>query len=421
MKKIFIIGWKDLALVLRDRGALILMLAAPFVLTLGLGFVSGRFSGQSSVSGLQDIPVVVVNHDDGELGRALAAVFASDDLADLLDPATAAGDAEARRQVDDDLAAAAVIIPAGFSSSIIPDFATGATTPDVAVELYANPARPVGAGVIETIVAGFLNEVQTTQITGRVTFDQLLASGRLAPDQTSAAVAAIASGLLNADSGGALITLQAASAAPAEDPGFEFDVLAFFAPGMAMFFLMYTVTHGGRSLLAERQGGTLPRLLSTPTTAAQVLGGKVFGIYLTGAAQVGVLVLASSLLFRLRWGDPLGVVALILAVAAAATGWGLLLAAFARTPAQVGSLGSALMLLFGILGGSFVPSGGFPGWLQAVARVTPNAWGLEGFTALARGGMLADLALPLSALLLMAAVLFAAAVLVFRRAGLARA
>jgi ABC-2 type transport system permease protein len=420
MKKIFIIGWKDLALVLRDRAALVLMLAAPFVLTLGLGFVSGRFSGRSNVrqAGLNDIPVVVVNHDAGQLGTALAEVFTSADLADLLAPSVAASDAEARRQVDDDLAAAAVIIPAGFSSSVIPDFNTGATTAPVAVELYANPARPVGAGVVEAIVNGFLSEVETTQVTGRVTFDQLLASGRLTPEQAAAAAAGIAGGLLDGEAAGALITLETTSDVPAAEAADDFDILAFFAPGMAMFFLMYTVTYGGRSLLAERVGGTLPRLLTTPITGAQVLGGKVFGIYLTGAAQVGVLVLASSLLFSLRWGDPLGVVALVLAVSAAATGWGLLLAAFARNPAQVGSLGSALMLLFGILGGSFVPSGNFPGWLQALSRLTPNAWGLDGFTTLARGGDLSSLALPLSALLLMAAVLFAAAVVVFRRSGL---
>ena len=63
MKKILIIGWKDFTIIWRDRAALILMLAAPFVLTLGLGFVSGRFSGRTS--GLGDIPVVLVNQDQG--------------------------------------------------------------------------------------------------------------------------------------------------------------------------------------------------------------------------------------------------------------------------------------------------------------------------------------------------------------------
>src|SRR5512141_1473269 len=48
MKKLFLIGTKDLKLMFRDRAGLMLMLLAPFLLTLGLGFVTGRFSGKSS-------------------------------------------------------------------------------------------------------------------------------------------------------------------------------------------------------------------------------------------------------------------------------------------------------------------------------------------------------------------------------------
>ena len=169
--------------------------------------------------------------------------------------------------------------------------------------------------------------------------------------------------------------------------------------------------------MTERVEGTLPRLLSTPTGAAQVLAGKLFGMLLTGVAQVSILVAGSSLLFGLKWGDPLAVAALIVAVCAAATGWGTLLAAFARTPAQVGSVGSALMLLFGMLSGAFIPLSTFPAWLQSVAHLTPNAWGLEAFTTLARGGALAAITPSLAALLAMAAALFAAAVVLFRRNG----
>jgi ABC-2 type transport system permease protein len=146
-----------------------------------------------------------------------------------------------------------------------------------------------------------------------------------------------------------------------------------------------------------------------------VLGGKVFGIFLTGVAQVTILVVASTLLFHLHWGNPFGLAALILAVVSAATGWGILLAAFARTPSQVASAGSALMLVFGILSGLFVPLTTFPVWLQTVAHLTPNAWGLDAFTSLASGGALSTIAAPLGALLIMAAALFAAATVVFRR------
>jgi ABC-2 type transport system permease protein len=415
MRKVLIIGLKDLNLAFRDRAALILMLAAPFALTLGLGFVSGRFSGNSGSSTLSDIPVVVVNADGGPLGKLLVAVFTSDDLAELLEPALGTDVASARALVDEDQVAAAVIIPAGFSDSLLPAGPLGASAAPVAIEVYANPARPLGSSVIAAIVQTFASRVETARVSGAVTIEQLLQHGRLRADEAAAAAQALAQAP-DAGAAGSPIRIERSTA---QGSAAGFDVLAFFAPGMAMLFLMFTVSQGARSLLAERDQGTWARLMASPTPLAQILGGKVLGIFLTGAAQVGVLVLASSLLFGLRWGDPLGLVLLILAVAAAATGWGLLLAAFARSASQVSSLGAALMLLFGILSGTFVNLGAGTG-LKLAAHLTPNAWGLEGFDTLARGGQLADLAAPLGALLLMAVVLFGVALLGMQRRDVVR-
>ena len=350
MKKILVIGWKDFTLIWRDKTALLLMLAAPFVLTLGLGFVSGRFSGGST--GLSHIPVVVVNQDQGQLGAALVNVFSSADLAALVAPSTGADAAAARQQVAADKAAAAVIVPAGMTASIVPDFTTGQTGPAVAVEVYANPAQPVSAAVIEAIVNDFMSQAETNRVSDAVTVQQLLAHG-LVTNAQLARLAPELSGHGAASQSTPLIGVQRADQTQTgASQALAVDALAIFAPGMALMFLMYTASYGGRSLLAERAEGTLPRLLSTPTGGAQVLAGKLFGMLLTGVAQVSVLVAGSSLLFHLKWGDPLALVLLILAVTLAATGWGTLLAAFARTPAQVGSLGSALMLIFGMLSGA---------------------------------------------------------------------
>jgi ABC-2 type transport system permease protein len=198
----------------------------------------------------------------------------------------------------------------------------------------------------------------------------------------------------------------------------NFDILAYMAPGMALLFLMYTVSYGGRSILAERSQGTLPRLLVSPTSTAQVLGGKVLGIFFTGIAQVGILILASSIFFGVRWGDTAGLVALILATVFGATGWGLLITAIARTPAQVTNTGTALMLIFGILGGSFINLEQMPPFIQSISKITPNAWGLDGFTTLALGGTLPSLMEPITALFMMGALLFTVAVVLFNRTGI---
>ncbi|MFT3892471.1 MAG: ABC transporter permease [Anaerolineales bacterium] len=416
MKKLFLIGLKDLKLMFRDRAALTFMLLAPFLLTIGMGFVTGRFSGNSS--GLSDIPVVIVNLDNEQLGNALADVFTSQDLADLMEPTVSSDPEAARRLIDEDKAAAAVIIPAGFTRSIIPAEGTmfeadAALAEPVKIEVYANPSRPTGAGVIKAIVDEFISRVDEGRTSGMTSIVQLMQSGLLNQQNSESEARALFENIdqsqpvaitLKTDKEGAQAT--------------EFDLLAYFAPGMALMFLMYTVSHGGRSILVERSQGTLPRLLTSPTSIAQFIGGKVLGVFFMGVAQVGILIVASSLFFGVKWGDPLGMFVLILAAVFAATGWGIMITAFARTPAQVGSVGSAIMLIFSILGGSFINLEQLPPFVQTMSKITPNAWGLDGFTTLALGGTLKNLGEPITALLLMGAVLFGIAVVLFSRKGI---
>jgi ABC-2 type transport system permease protein len=417
MLKTLLIGLKDLKLIFRDRAALIFMLLAPFLLTIGMGFVTGRFSGSSS--GLSDIPVVIVNLDNQQLGDALADVFSSEELAALMEPTESriADPAAARQLIDDDQAAAAVIIPEGFTRSIIPAEGTldqnFVQSDPVKIEVYANPSRPTSAGVVKAIVDEFISRVEEGRTSGMTSFVQLTQAGLLDPQNVESEAGALFQDVEQTEN--TAITLKT-NQEGAE--AIEFDILAYMAPGMALLFLMYTVSYGGRSILAERSQGTLPRLLVSPTSAVQVLGGKVLGIFFTGVAQVGILILASTVFFGVKWGDALGLVVLILAAVFGATGWGMLITALARSQAQVGSVGSALMLIFGILGGSFINLDQMPSFVRTVSKITPNAWGLDGFTTLALGGKLPNLIEPITALLLMGAVLFGIAVMLFRRNGI---
>jgi len=416
MLKLFLIGIKDLKLIFRDRAALIFMLLAPFLLTIGMGFVTGRFSGNSS--GLSDIPVMIVNLDNDQLGDALADIFSSEELADLMEPTTSSDPEAARRAIDDDQAAAAVIIPAGFTRSIIPADGTvlspNYVEPEpVQIEVYANPSRPTSAGVVKAIVDEFISRVEEGRTSGMTSIMQLMASGLLNPQNAGSEAQSLFQNVDQTES--TAITLRKNQEGA---DAIEFDILAYMAPGMALLFLMYTVSYGGRSILAERSQGTLPRLLVSPTSTAQVLGGKVLGIFFTGVAQVGILILASSVFFGVEWGDAAGLVVLILATVFGATGWGVLITALARTPAQIGSIGSALMLIFGILGGSFINLEQMPPLLRTLSKITPNAWGLDGFTTLALGGTLPGLTEPITALLIMGTLLFGVAVVLFNRQGI---
>jgi ABC-2 type transport system permease protein len=414
MRKVLNIAAKDLLVVFRDPGALVMMLVTPFALTLAIAFAFGGLTGSGAGgTGLQHIPVVIVNHDPGQLGAALVQAFESQDLSQLMQPTLVSDDGAARARVDAGQAAAAVLIPADLTASIEDGPGGAAGAPAATIEVYAGPTAPISAGVVRSIVDRFLGQVAAGWAGARVSIQQLLAAGLISPQQAPDLGRQIGQQSGAGAAGAPLITVQGQTAAGGSSR--SFDWLGYMAPSMAILFLMFTVSAGGRSILAERDEGTLPRLLISPTPAVQALSGKVFGTFITGLAQIAILIAASGLLFGVDWGNPAGVALLAMALVAAATAWGMLIAAFSRTPGQANAIGTAIALVFGAAAGNFLPRQTLPGALQTASLITPNAWGLEGFAELARGGTLASEALPIAALLAMAVILLGLAIVGFRR------
>ena len=386
------------------------MLLAPFAMTVGMGLVTGTLG--STGGGLSQISLVVVNLDQSTLGNALVEMLKSPELSQLLAVEENTDVASARALLDDDKTAAVVIIPDGFTASVIPQ---NEQVPTVVaqVEVYKNPSRSISAGIVQSIVEIFLNQVETGRIGGQVAVAQLIASGLVPPQQAAQTGMQIGTRLANELGNLQTLTLNTSQASASEEPSF----LMYIAPGFALLFLMYTVSLGGKTLLTERQEGTLTRLMTTPILPSQVLVGKMTGTYMIGLAQMTLLISASALLLGLRWGNPLALVILLITAVAAATGWGMLLAALSRTPGQVSSLGMAMTLLFGLVGGSFF-GGNLTGVIGYIGMLTPNYWGQMGFNTLARGGNLPDMLPVYTALLVMAAVLLVISIFIFRRKGL---
>jgi ABC-2 type transport system permease protein len=406
MNKILNICQKDLAVILRDKGALVLMLLAPILLTLAMGAVTGSFSGRQSNTGISDIPVMILNQDQGQAGAAIVAGLKSQ--GDLIKVEDVMDEAAARKAVESDDIAAVVLIPADFTASMQ---AQPAENP-VTVEVFGSSARPISVNVVQSVVLEVINEIEIIPISLGVTANQLVSNGLITPEQLGTYMEQMVSRLMQNPRSRQSIVIDDTSTTKTKD---SFNFLAYLAPGMAIFFLMYTVTQASRSILDERDQGTLPRMLISPTRNSEVLGGKVLSIVVIAFLQVGVLVLVSAVLFRLDWGSPLPVVMLVGGVALAASSWGILLASFVKTPYQVSSLGTALMLLFGILGGTFFQISNTTGALKWISKITPHAWAMDGFETLARGGTMEDIVGDVIGLLVMTVVLFGISIIVSRK------
>ena len=425
MKQVLNIAWKDIKHMLRDSTGLIINLAAPLLLTLAVAFALGGLGSSSGDSGLKNIPVLVVNHDSGQYGAELvqfltpsaADIDAYPDLQqikDLLAVAVTSDEAGARQQVDDSKAAAVVIIPAGFSDSILPTGGTTGSQTQSVVQVYGDSSQQLRASIAESVVQGIINQMVAGTVAGQVAIQQLITSGRLPVAQAAQQAPSIVQPLVQNTLSTSLVTLDRQIEGATTASG-GFDWLTYLAPSMAVLYLMFAMSQAARTILQEKQMGTLPRMLVSPTSRSAVLGGKLLGAYADGLLLMVVLILGGKLLFNVSYGAILPVVLFTLALVAAATAWGMAEAAFARSSAQANQVGWIINLSFAALAGNFVPRTSFPAWMQQIGYISPNAWGIETYGKLIHGAGLAEVWPAIAILLAMAVLLFVVSSFIFRR------
>jgi len=378
MRAAWLICAKDLKARLRDRSALLIGIVVPFGLALIFNSIFSGISGGSNV-----ISLGVVNADHGVASQqftsqVLPAVGHSGLIAVHTEPTLTQAKALAAKGT----LAAVIVIPVGFSARV------QANQP-ASMQVIGNVDAPVSAEVAQSIAESYAADLNRIRLS----------------------VAIVAAG-----NGGALpptrVAALAAQAATAAAPVAVTDVSAqtkelnqksFFAAGMAVFFLFFTVQFGVTSLLEERNEGTLARLLAAPISRASILGGKLLTSFLLGAISMAVLVAATTLLFGARWGNPAGVTVLIVTAIMAATGIMALIATVAKNAEQAANWQSVVAVILGLIGGTFFPVSQAPGVLSRLTFVAPQAWFLRGLGDL-RGGSVSAVWVPALAMLAFAAV-----------------
>ncbi len=411
------IALKDTLIRFRDRRALLYMLAAPLLIAFIMG---AAFGGQNNGdSPIYAIPVAVVNADQGDIGHTFVDVVAAItvDTAEGQQPLfalTALDDPQAARAlVESGEVRGALILPADFSAALQePD------APAARIELFTDPTSRVSPVILQSVVRRVALGFESAALGGQLAAAQVTAAAQqdhaLVPALAGLpqAIAAAQADFANGQAAEEHIRIRRQTVGAAQ----EFDIMGYFMPSMAIFFLLFAMFAGTRSILAEEKQGTLPRLLTTPAGKADILLGKIGGTLLTGLLQMAVLVAVSGLVFGVHWGPLTGVALLSLGTVTAAAGLGALVAAFARDDNQAGIFGTAITLVFSILGGNFIALQRIPDWLDIFSKATLNRWAMDGFVSLALDGQPVSAILPnVAALLGMGALFFVLALLGFNR------
>jgi linearmycin/streptolysin S transport system permease protein len=361
---------KDLKARLRDRSALLIGIVVPLALAFIFNLIFSGISGNSGV-----ISLGVVDADHGAASQAFTQqVLPAVNRSGLITLRTEATAGRARALAADGTLDAVIVIPAGFSARV-------RAGQSASMQVIGNVDAGIAAEVARSITEAYAAELNRVRLSVATA-----AAGRGGAGDTRALTAQAA----------ATATPVAVSDVSAQTK--ELDTKSFFAAGMAVFFLFFTVQFGVTSLLEERSEGTLARLLAAPISRASILGGKLMVSFLLGVTSMAVLAVATSLLFGAYWGNPLGVAVLIVAAIAAAMGIMSLIAALAKNAEQAANWQSVAAVALGLLGGTFLPASQAPGVLSTLTFAAPQAWFLRGLGDL-RGGSLGVVWLPALAML----------------------
>jgi ABC-2 type transport system permease protein len=413
------VSWTNLR---RDRVAQALTFLLPIIFFSIFASVFGNQGRNTTPT----IRVAVVDQDGSELTRRIVAGLRQEKSLRVRTTADAEGKGAA---LDYDAAdklvrggdvPVAIILPKGLGESAA---AFGGPGQGTHVKLLADVSDPVAPQMVN----GLLQKVSMTAAPdlmmqgGIKQFEQY--AGALTPAQRSA----VNTWLPRLRDNGA-------TAAPAASPssfGIGVDtvdvmrqgksdgesLISFYAAGIGVMFLLFSVTGASGSLLDEMDTGTLDRVLSTRVGMSGLLIAKWLFIAFTGMMQLSVMFLWGRIAFGVDLFHHVpGFVVMTVFTAGAASAFGLVLATLARTRAQLSGFSTILILTMSALGGSMFPRFLMSETMQKFGLVTFNAWALDGYLKVFwRDAPVRDLWPQVLVLALIAAVFLSLARLFARR------
>lgn len=350
MRALLVVAAKDLRQRIRDRSLILIGVIAPFALASIVGLALGSVGGFSTKLAYADA-------DATAMTAPLGAILHSPDLADVVTVDDAADEAAVRQAVESGDASVGLVVPAGFAAAV-----SSGRAADLLV--VVDPNNEISGQFAASVARGFVADVQA----GQVAVGTVAVIERGVPGDPAAVAAKAAQDFPR-------IRFQD------DTTSAELRPIDYMAPSMGIFFLFFAILYGAATVQAERRNHTLARLAVAPVSEWTVLAGKLLALFVTGLLIFAIMITSTTLVYGVRWGNPLAVAVLACTTTLTAIGLTGVIAVLARTEEQVRGIGTAVVMLLAIAGGSFF-GGQLPQFLRTMQELTPNGLALVGFTRL---------------------------------------
>jgi ABC-2 type transport system permease protein len=408
---------KDLILYFTNRRALLLNLVMPILLGAFFGYL---FGGAGSTDNAK-VGVALTLQDDSEIGRKIAAGLRSDATLQIDELPLA----QAQEQVRKGKLNAAIVIPQGFGDAAGAAMFGQQAKPEVTI--YYDPSQSMVLGMVKGLLTQQIMQVVSGEMfggaQGRKMIDTSLARLEKVPDDpthtelrdllrsvkqlqekttassgTDTAAAPHQAGI----SMPFTTSDQALTSGPSKYNGYSHS----FA-GMSVQFILFMAIDAGISVLLARRSGLWNRLLASPITVTTVIAARALSCALIAfLLQCFIFVVATTVFGARIDGSLPGFIGIIACFALMTSTFGLLIAAFGKTPEAARTLSVFATLIMVMLGGAWVPAFLFPQWLQSIIVVVPTRWAIDGLDAMTWRGLPFEAALPAMGVQLGFAVLF---------------
>ena len=355
---------KDLRIFFTDKKALFLALLLPVGLITLFAFA---FGGVANDDESTSSPVHVLFSDSDQTDASKNMIAQLDSIPGL--EFSEASKEEALNKIKSGDEIAAVIISKGFDDSLT----EGNNIP---VELLYDQSRAMEVSILQNLLIGELSEISGKQNKNRGIglmvenlFPMMPQSSKDTMTQTFIRQSEIA------EKETKLVTMTSVVGDEESNWG-----LIQAVAGTAIMMLLFSVSALGQSLLEEKENGVLKKLLQSPLNPSSIMFGKMLTATVVSIFQLTVMFTFSWLAFGLDIFINLpALFIMIFATALACSAFGVFLSSIVTTKKQADSLGTILILFMSGIGGSMIPLYIMPEFMQNLAVVTVNYWGIQGF------------------------------------------
>ncbi|AIW28572.1 ABC transporter permease [Bacillus velezensis] len=388
MKILFRLILLDFRLLAGAKSFYIKLILFPALMIFILGTV---FHGDSKVKPFQ---TAFYNADHAE--SSLGDVLKNDVLkqTDLIRVKDIGSFQEGKQLVESGKVSVLVYVPKGFAKAAEHNEKTS-------IKVISDQQGSVNGDIVEMMADSFVTRVKAEIGEEKAVLKK---SGHLSKGDASK----IISGL----SGEQAVTIPKQSAGNHAAP---IDAMQYYSIAMVVMFSIMTAFALIHGIVEERQQHTLFRIKSMPVLRIQYVAGKLLGIMLAILMQMAAVIIASSILYQVKWGN-LFEILLVTIVYSFAIGSIVLLWGFtAKNHETVSSMAAPILYGFSFLGGSFIAKDGLPDSLKIVQELIPNGKAINSYVSVTQHAGLSGISTDLAELAAIGAVFLCLTIWVFKR------